>query len=115
GGGDPTNAFALGQGGVLLHYDGTTWSPLSSGTANDLFGAAGASGDLWAVGQSGTIVLSSDGGATWTQQTSPTTQTLQSADGCSTTDLFAVGGTATIIDWNGSRWSAMVRVSTMSL
>jgi hypothetical protein len=56
------DVWAVGDGrflsdGVLLHYDGTSWTWLSSGTTNPLYGVWGTSaGDVWAVGSGGTIL-----------------------------------------------------------
>jgi len=47
----------VGQGGGILHYDGSSWTPMSSGTTNWLEGVWGSSsGDVFAVGESGTIL-----------------------------------------------------------
>jgi hypothetical protein len=56
----PSSAFAVGQFGVILHWDGTAWSedPQSiSLTTSQLNGVAFApSGEGWAVGANGTIL-----------------------------------------------------------
>ena len=46
-----TDVFAVGQGGTILHYDGTTWSEMESVAANCLHGIWGSSStDVFAVG-----------------------------------------------------------------
>jgi len=49
----------------------TTWTAHSSGQANDLFAVAGAPGDVFAVGAKGTIVHSTDFGASWQAVNNP--------------------------------------------
>ena len=36
-GADNTHIFAAGQSGTILYYDGTSWSAMTSGTANNAF------------------------------------------------------------------------------
>ena len=31
------DVFAVGSDGTILHYDGTAWSAMGSGTTNDLY------------------------------------------------------------------------------
>jgi len=57
------------------------WVQQQSGTANHLYDVTASHGAIsraWACGQDGTILFTSNGGATWTAQESGTTQTLQS-------------------------------------
>ncbi len=39
-----SNVFAVGDSGAILHYDGVSWSAMSSGTTNSLLGVWGSSG-----------------------------------------------------------------------
>jgi hypothetical protein len=56
-----TNVFAVGESGAILHYNGSAWSPMSSGTATNFNGIWGSSGtDVFAVGWNGTILHHSD-------------------------------------------------------
>ena len=52
------DVFAVGAGGIILHYDGTSWTSMTSGVTNTLYGIGGkAVSDIaHAVGQSGTIL-----------------------------------------------------------
>lgn len=53
-----SNVFAVGDDGVILHYDGNEWTPMISGTTADLYAAWGASiTSVFAVGRYGTILL----------------------------------------------------------
>ena len=55
-----TNAFAVGANGRIVHFDGTSWSAMTSPTTGRL-GAVGGTGpnDVWAVGD--TVALHYDG------------------------------------------------------
>ncbi len=85
----------------------SSWSPLTSGTTNDLWGIwAGSGTNLYTVGNNGTILHSSDG-TTWSAQTSGTTNLLYTIWGSSATNLYAVGNSGTILhSSDGTTWSA---------
>ena len=63
-GSSASDVFAVGQNGTILHYDGSSWSSMSSGTSNELLGVWGSSAsDAFAVGSWSTILdYSGDGG-----------------------------------------------------
>src|SRR6476661_4859931 len=66
------NAFAVGGRGTILHYDGSAWSPMTSGTSQVLRTAWGSSGsDVFAVGAAGTILHYN--GSAWSPMASRTT------------------------------------------
>ena len=39
-----SDVFAVGDAGTILHYDGSAWTPMSSGTTDSLRGVWGSSG-----------------------------------------------------------------------
>ena len=52
-----TNVFAVGYAGTVLHYTGTSWSPMTSGTSESLYRVWGSLwSDVFAVGATGAIV-----------------------------------------------------------
>src|SRR5437870_4072020 len=58
------DGFAVGLGGKILHYNGTSWTAQPSPTTADLAGVGGSSGtDVFAVGTGGTIHYD---GTSWT-------------------------------------------------
>ena len=62
----PGEAFAVGEAGSILHFDGVSWGPMDSGTTADLYAVSGSgSDDVVAVGDAGTV-LRYDGVA-WTR------------------------------------------------
>jgi hypothetical protein len=59
-GSGPNDIWAVGAKGTTLHYDGAIWSVKQSGapsyTLNSAWGPPGPSGDVWAVGEGGSIL-----------------------------------------------------------
>ena len=104
GGGSGDDVFAVGDGGTILHYDGTGWSSMASGTTVSLSGVWGSAPDnVFAVGDGGTI-LHYDGTG-WSSIASGTTADLRTVWGASASDVFAGGTDSTILYYNGSRWA----------
>ena len=86
------------------------WVPQTSGTKADLCAVSFAdANDGWAVGYSGTILHTADGGGTWTPQSSGTpSATLESVAFPDATHGWAVGTGGTIISTTdgGAYWAA---------
>ncbi|GEM_PF-2305355 len=104
--------FAVGVGGVILQYNGTTWAPASSPTTKDLNGVfVVSSSEAWAVGNSG-VILRWIGGL-WNTPASPVTTQLNSiymldTDGDGTANVgWAVGNSSKILSYNAGAWSAV--------
>jgi enterochelin esterase-like enzyme len=99
--------FIVGELGTILHYDGSAWALMESGTLNQLYTVWGNSGsDVFAVGDNGTI-LHYDGNA-WSPMKSGLPLTaLVGVWGSSGRDVFAVGEEGTILHYDGSAWLPM--------
>jgi hypothetical protein len=115
-GANASDVYAVGgteSTATVMHFDGTSWSPLSLGVdaplLNWCFGFA--SDDVTMVGNTGTV-LHFDGN-TWSVQPTPTTQNLWGVWGASPNDLWSVGGDgleasqATLLHFDGTTWSAV--------
>jgi hypothetical protein len=100
------DVFAVGEDGLILHYDGTAWQSMDSGTELTIKGVWGLSGsDVFAVGDEG-LILHYDGHS-WSPVASPWTEgSLLGIWGLSADDLYAVGESGTILHFNGSSWTA---------
>ncbi|MDP3735318.1 MAG: hypothetical protein Q8R39_02730 [bacterium] len=99
-----SEVWAVGGGGVIVHYNGTNWTSSASPTGLTLRSLAILSAtDGWAVGNSGTIIHWD--GVSWTLFSSPTGNTLNGIDMLSATDGWAVGNSGTIIHWDGVSWT----------
>lgn len=100
-----SNAYAVGSGGSILHYDGSNWTAMSSSTTSALYAVWGSTANnIYAVGDGGTI-LRYDGSA-WSGVASPTTVRLTGVWGSSATDVYAVGYGA-LLHFDGSAWQAV--------
>jgi hypothetical protein len=101
------NAYAVGNNGTLLHYNGNTWSSIPTGISNlGLTGVWGSSANnIFVVGWSGTILHFN--GTSWSAMTSGTPYDLFGVWGDAPNSVFAVGAMQTILHWNGTAWSAM--------
>jgi hypothetical protein len=113
-GADPSNVWAVGDGGTIVKWNGSAWSAQSSSTSQNLSGVWGSdASNVWAVGWFGTIVKWN--GSAWSVQSSSTSQTLVGVWGSDTSNVWAVGDGGTIVKWNGSAWSAQSSGSAYSL
>jgi hypothetical protein len=100
-----SDVFAVG-GATILHYNGSTWSVMTSGATKILYSLWGSSGsDVFAVGEGGTILHYN--GSTWSSMTSGASVYLQSVWGSSGSDVFAAGYAGQIYHYNGSTWTKM--------
>ena len=101
--------FAVGEGGTIERSTnlGASWSPITSGTTEDLTAIWGNGATIIVVGKGGTILRSVDSGASWVIASSNTTQALYGVWGSSVNDVYAVGASGTILSSSnqGETWT----------
>ena len=113
-----SDVWAVGVGGVVAHFDGSSWNTICLGIGENcsgllpngemLFEVWGtSSSDLYAVGDLGAIVHYD--GRNWTKMASGTVLPLQAVWGSSSTNVYATGigfGTAlwTVVQYDGTMW-----------
>ncbi|MDO8915580.1 MAG: YCF48-related protein [Coriobacteriia bacterium] len=104
---DSTHVWAVGEAGLILKWNGTSWARSAAGvTASNLRAVSFADVDNgWAVGDGGTILRTTDSGVTWTKPASGTTLNLNSVSAPTTSTVLAVGAGGVACRWNGSSWS----------
>ncbi len=96
----------VGHAGTILHWNGSAWSSVSSGTTVELHGIWGSgANDVWVVGHAGTVLHWN--GSAWSGVTSGTTADLSSTWGSRANDVWAVGSPTEILHWNGTAWSSL--------
>jgi photosystem II stability/assembly factor-like uncharacterized protein len=104
-----TNAIVVGINGLVKRtINGTAWSTVTSGSAQDLYDVADAgAGAVWAVGDAGTILHSVDGGATWTSQTSGTAVNLTNVSVVDANTDWATGAGGLVLRTvdGGTNWT----------
>jgi hypothetical protein len=89
-GSSPSDVFAVGDAGTILHYNGTSWSIMTSGTTcslSDIWGSS--STDVFAVGHDGTI-LHYDG-SNWHPMNTGTNDNISAVWGSSPSDGKRLG------------------------
>ena len=101
-GSGPTAIWAAGQAGTMLFNNGgATWTAQASGTTNDLrwmwadSPPTGYTGDVYAVGDAGTIQHWN--GTQWSPMWSSVTTTLRAVYGLSPTQVFIVGDNGVVL------------------
>lgn len=106
----PAGASLSVRGTILSTSDGgTTWTPQTSPSNQDLLGVSCVSAiQCWGVGSAGTILVTSNGGTTWSAQTDPNNDDLYSVDMLSVSTGWAVGQGGTILRTvnGGVTWTA---------
>jgi hypothetical protein len=104
-GNSPTDLYAVGDGGRILHYDGVTWSSVNTtGVTADLYAIhVEANGRAVAVGAGGTI-LRLDG--TWTDETDAlvTSNDLRDIWADVNGTYYGVGAAGTVLDNSTGAW-----------
>jgi hypothetical protein len=113
-GSSATDIFAVGRDDTILHFDGSTWSPMKSGTTNCIFSDVWGTSptDVFAVGTVDTTsgIILHYNGSDWSAMLTPSTIYFGSVWGSSAADVFAVGGDnsgSAIFHYNGNTWSKM--------
>lgn len=105
---------------TILKYNGTTWSsqspsPAINAAIYDMWGSSAT--DIWAVGSS--ILHTTDGGASWSTVSSPTTMSLTSISGVDANNIWASGNTnspsisSVILKYDGTSWTQQYTVSSI--
>ena len=102
-----TDLYAVGEGGIILHSSGGSWSSESSSPSvtTDLYDVTSSGGNLFAVGAAG-VILKRNTGAFWTKETSNTVRDLHGLVGTPSGDVYAVGNNATVVRYTGGTWTA---------
>jgi alpha-tubulin suppressor-like RCC1 family protein len=98
-GSGPNDVFAVGEG-IILHYDGITWSEMP-GTSNTFLGVWGSSpDDVFAVGWESAILHYN--GTAWSEMATDTANDLTDVWGSGPNEVFAVGYGGTILHYTAT-------------
>lgn len=93
------------QYSFVLHYDGTSWSPMATGSEPRLTAIWGSNrADVFAVGF-GTIRHYD--GVTWEPMDAERLGSLFAVWGSNSTDVYAVGHPGVVLHYDGTRWRSV--------
>lgn len=100
-----SDAFAGGDNGTMLRWNGTAWTSMTFPSTARVFGLWGSSAtNVFAVTDIGEILRFN--GTTWTlQTTAPGGATLLSVYGVSASEVYATGTGGLVLRYNGTTWS----------
>jgi hypothetical protein len=104
----PGDAWAVGDSGIILRWDGVTWSSVPSGTQSNLRGVwASGPSDVWAVGslpdQATTLHFD---GASWSSVPCGSNHLLNAVWGTGPKNVWAAGSGGAILHWDGKSWAS---------
>jgi photosystem II stability/assembly factor-like uncharacterized protein len=100
-----SDGWAVGNQGVVLHYDGKTWAKASVPAKRNLYGVAFTSpNDGWIVGAKG-FILHYDG-KSWEKFASPAEKTLLDVAFAGPEQGYAVGRGGEILLYRNKRWES---------
>jgi hypothetical protein len=109
----PSHAYAVGPGGTIVTWNGTTWSAATSPTSAQLNAVSGTSAsNVWAVGNGGVIVHWD--GSSWSTVTSGTSNDLTGVWARSAGEVYAVGAGATVLRYDGTAWAPVATQGSTS-
>ena len=108
-----TNVWAVGNHGVIIHYDGTRWSLVPSGTTQNLTAISGLSASqIWAVGQHkgpNETILAYNGtawaGAGVTNRQAQDLFGVSAVSNSGVTSVYAVGQNGIVYFYTGTSWA----------
>jgi hypothetical protein len=103
----PTSVWLVGNAGLIMRWDGSSWAEETSPTVEDLLGVWGMVGtdEVWAVGMDGVILHRESG--VWTPESSGTLSILYAVWGSGSTDVWAVGDGGTTLHRDATDWSSV--------
>lgn len=108
-----TDAWAAGEAGTIIHWDGQDWLPMPTPTLASLHAIDMLSPmEGWATGSG--VILHWDG-VVWSAVDNPTGAELTSLSMVSPTDGWGVGPDSPIMHWDGSIWAVQANTGSDDL
>jgi cysteine-rich repeat protein len=110
---DENNIYVVGEDGVILNYDGISWTTMTSNATEDLKAIWGTDkNNIYVVGNNGVILYYN--GVSWNPMNSNSTETLRGVWGADASNVYAVGYQSTILHYDGNSWNSMNSGTTES-
>jgi hypothetical protein len=106
-GSSAADMFAVGESGAVLHFDGASWTSMTSGTSQWLNAVWGSSAtDVFAVGENGSIIHFD--GTAWSAMDSGVGETLHGVFGDGPDNVYAVGAGGVVLHYDGTAWQLLL-------
>ena len=111
--------WAGGDGGILLHWDGRTWTSFRTTEQSDINAIWGnGTGAVWAIDNSGNIHRTNgncvSGAPCWSRVHTTNGVSLLGIAGTSATDVWVVGSAGNIVHWDGQQWSSISAAASLA-
>ncbi|HEX9729898.1 MAG TPA: Ig-like domain-containing protein [Gemmatimonadales bacterium] len=104
----PDDVWATGNAGMLYHWDGSTWNPVQTLSATNMYAFwASSPTDMWASGESDNVVEHWDGTAWSTVALPAGISYVWDIWGSDSATVFAAGNSGSVFQFDGSSWSAV--------
>jgi photosystem II stability/assembly factor-like uncharacterized protein len=100
--------YAVGDGGKCIKYNGSTWSNINISFSQDMYGVYFLDASTgWISGDWGRIMMTTDGGSSWTTQmdNSIYSNSFYDLHMLDAFDGWAVGSYGRVLHYDGSSWS----------
>ncbi|MGQ9536614.1 MAG: IPT/TIG domain-containing protein [Actinomycetota bacterium] len=111
---DASHVWAVGAGGTILFYNGSTWASQTSGTTNPLYDVRAVDANrVYAVGNRGASLYHN--GSSWFESPIGFTGDLKGMYAADANHIWVVGNDGKIIYWNGSYWADQESGTTQNL
>jgi cysteine-rich repeat protein len=104
----PNNVYAVGDGGLLLHYDGSEWKKVATGSTESFLSIWGSSSKDVFIGTDQGDIMHFDG-TKWTSLPTglPAGTSVWTVWGTASNNVYAAGTSGSMVHWNGSNWSSV--------
>ncbi len=104
-GSSPSDIYAVGDRGLVLHFDGKEWSEIDTPVCASLNAVSVSGGTVWVVGDGGTILRIEDGVCTLCS--SPVRTSLADVWRYGNSAAFACGEKGTMLTYDGAGWKTV--------
>ena len=108
--------YAVGKKGVVMFFDGASWTETTEGTEDLKDAWVSSAGNAYYAGKNGqTSTCTFTAGTTCTTTIIPGESEFKGISGSSDTNVIAVGKSGEIQQFNGTTWNAMTSPTTQNL
>ncbi|NCC52510.1 MAG: hypothetical protein EOM20_15010, partial [Spartobacteria bacterium] len=104
-GASASDIYAVGDGGTIMHFNGSAWALESPGAAVNLYGVHVSAGGVYVAGDEGTVLSGVSG--SWTVHATGAPYAMRDVWAAADGTVFAVGDGAQVYRYFGGEWEKM--------